>query len=319
MRASQCVLVNGPRRVSALAALDSRGRSIRPVLCWVATLLVAWLLVLSGVVRGDIIYVDSRRGDDQNDGQRADPEGASGPVRSLQRAIGLAQRGDEIQLANNGDPYYGGVTLFGERHSGWTHVPFVIAGNGAVLSGAKPVPAGAWQSTAEGYWRVTPWRKTWFQLVRRGEAVPEAECPRDAAALPEIPEGQWCAWRGAVYYRAPLGENPNQQDFALADDEVGLTLLDVHDVLIRELELRHFRLDGINAHDRCREVLLDRVTSRQNGRAGVAVAGTSRVLMLETQLQENRAHSLLLSELGSAELERCRLDQPPTTGSPPSN
>jgi hypothetical protein len=280
--------------------------------------LVAWLLVLSGVARGEAIYVDSRRGDDRYDGRRADPEGESGPVRSLQRAVSLARRGDEIRLANNGDPYYGGVTLFGHRHSGWAHVPFVISGNGAVLSGAKPLPDGAWHATREGYWRVTPWRKTYYQLIRDGKVVPEAECPLDAQSLPEIAEGHWCAWRGAVHYRAPLGENPNQQNFALADEEVGLTLLDVHDVVIRELELRHFRLDGINAHDRCRDVLLDRVTSRQNGRSGVVAAGTSSLLLLETRLEENRVHSLLLEELGAAELERCQLDRPPTAGAKPA-
>lgn len=317
MRTPEFPVVQGPRRTDAVVALAGRG-PILPVLCWGAAILIAWLLVLSGVARGEVIYVDSRRGDDGSDGRRADPEGESGPVRSLQRAVALAQRGDEIRLANNGDPYYGGVTLFGDRHSGWPHVPLVISGNGAVLSGAKPLPEGAWHATREGYWRVTPGRKTYYQLIRDGEAVPEAECPPQAPALPEIAEGHWCAWRGAVYYRAPLGESPNRQNFALADDEVGLTLLDVHDVVIRDLELRHFRLDGLNAHDRCRDVLLDRVTSRQNGRSGVTAAGTSRLLLLETRLEENRVHSLLLEELGAAELERCQLDRPPTAGAKPA-
>ena len=61
-------------------------------------------------------------------------------LQSLQRAIELAHQGDAIRLTNNGTPYYGGVTLFGERHSGRPDGPFTIIGNGAVLSGAKPVP-----------------------------------------------------------------------------------------------------------------------------------------------------------------------------------
>ncbi len=294
---------------------DDGRRLVRPVVCWFAALLLAWLLVLTGLARGETLFVDSRLGNDQNDGLTPSDEGSgNGPLRSLQRAIEMANQGDEIRLTNNGTPYYGGVTLFGERNSGRPEGPFVILGNGAVLSGAKPVPPQSWEPVRDTVWRLVPWRKAYYQLLLDGKTVPEAACPPDARTLPELPIGQWCAWRGAIYYRTDVGSDPNRFDFALADDEVGLTLLDVHDVIIRNVTLRHFRLDGINAHDRCRDVLLDRVISTENGRSGVAAAGTSRVYLLDSELTANRKHSLLISERGVADLEGCKLDQPPTTG-----
>lgn len=310
--------IHEPRHAVPTANV-SRRPLIRPILCWFVTLLLAWLLVLTGLARGATLYVDSRLGDDRNDGLTLSDEGSgNGPLQTLQRAIALAHQGDEIRLVNNGTPYYGGVTLFGDRHSGRPEGPFMIVGNGAVLSGAKPVPEQSWELVRDTIWRLVPWRKAYYQLLLEGKTVPEAVCPPDAKTLPELPVGQWCAWRGAIYYRTEVGGDPNRMPFALADDEVGLTLLDVHDVIIRDVTLRHFRLDGLNAHDRCRDILLDHVISTGNGRSGVTAAGTSQVYLLNSELTANRRHSLLISERGVADLEGCKLDQPPTTGTTPA-
>jgi hypothetical protein len=289
------------------------------VLVWFVALLLAWLLVLTGLARGDTLFVDSRLGDDHNDGlTESDAGGGNGPLRTLKRAIQIAKQGDEIRLANNGTPYYGGATLFGNRHSGLPGGPFTITGNGAVLSGAKPVPEQSWELVRDMIWRLVSARKAYYQLLLDGKTTPEAACPPDAKSLPELQAGQWCAWRGAIYFCTDVGGDPNRMNFALADDEVGLTLLDVHDVVIRDLTLRHFRLDGVNAHDRCRDVLLDHVISTENGRSGVTAAGTSKVYLLDSELTANRVHSLLITELGEADLEGCKLDQPPTAAVPPA-
>ena len=224
----------------------------------------------------------------------------------------LASAGDTIELANGGATYFGSVTLWGARHSGSGRTPFRINGNGAILSGARPVPEGTWRHTGGGVWRITPIRKAYYQLVLDGQAVPETPCDRSATELPAIPVGQWCAWRGAVYYQAERGGDPNLLDFWLADEEAGITLLDVRNVVISGLTLRHFRLDGINAHDRSREIILEGVTSEENGRAGVTVAGSSQVVIVGGRLAGNRVHSLLITELGAAAVEQSDLDQPPT-------
>lgn len=287
-----------------------------PALIWWGALVIGWVLVMAGLARGETIYVDNRLGDDRYDGKSATPVSEyTGPVHSLRRAVQLARSGDTIELADGGATYYGSVTLWGEQHSGAAHGPFQIVGNGAVLSGAKPVPEGEWYHVGGDVWRITPIRKGWYQLVLDGQAVPETTCDRSAAERPAIPVGEWCVWRGAVYYQAERGVNPNTMDFALADEDVGITLLDVHDVAISGLTLRHFRLDGINAHDRCRDILLENVISEENGRAGVAVAGTSQVGIVAGTLRNNRRHSVLITELGAVAVEKSELDVDPTVDS----
>lgn len=300
-------------RAASSRSVSLPARAAGPSLLWPALVTLAWLLVMSGVVRGATIYVDNRLGEDRYDGRSEEPVSEfNGPVRSIERAIQLAAAGDTIQLADGGAIYYGSITLWGAEHSGNGRTPFRIIGNGAVLSGAKPVPQGEWRHLGGDVWRITPVRKAYYQLVLDGQAVPEQECDRSAKELPSIPVGHWCAWRGAVYYQAERAINPNLMNFSLADEEVGITLLDVRNVIISDLTLRHFRLDGINAHDRCDEIVLQNVVSEENGRAGVTVAGTSQVAIFGGGLRENRHHSLLISELGAAAVEGSEVDEPPT-------
>lgn len=297
-------------RTQAVSAPAQRSPAL---LLWTAILAAAWLLVVTGMVRGGTIYVDSRLGNDRYDGAHPKPTGfTSGPVRSLAAAMQRVDSGDTVELANNGTPYFGSVTLFGPRHSGTFSRSFEIRGNGAMLSGAKPIGLGCWRPAKDNLWRVTPFRKAHYQLVRSGAAVPEVACERSAKSLPMIPAEQWCAWRGAVYFRAPGGVDPDTMGLSLADAEVGITLIDVDNVVIRDLTLQHFRLDGVNAHDRSRGVELVNVTLQENGRAGLAVGGTSRVVVRDCKIQGNREASVLVTELGEAELAATETDAAPT-------
>jgi hypothetical protein len=276
------------------------------------------VLILANTVSATTIYVDSRLGSDASDGTAQDPiGGGSGPVRTMQRAVQLVRQGDTISIRNNGTPYYGSFSLVGDRYSGRPVHPFAIEGNGAVLSGAKPIDADLWRSAGTDLWRITPIRKGFYQLVLDGEALPEVTVPRTAGALPSLSPGEWCAWRGAIYLQVDVNQNLGDMDLALAGEEVGLTLLDVHDVVLRDVVLEHYRLDGINAHDRCRNVLLENVICRQNGRSGLTVTGTSQVAAFNCRLEQNRVHSLLIEEKGAAALEECQLDRDPTVGSMP--
>jgi hypothetical protein len=283
------------------------------MLLWTAMMTLVWLLVLSGAVRGGTIYVDSRLGNDAYDGRSPTAAGfTAGPVETLNAALQRVRSGDSIELVNNGTPYFGSGTLFGARHSGTYSRSFEIRGNGATLSGAKPIAAGCWRPANGNLWRVTPFRKAHYQLVLDGAAVTETACDRTSALPPEIPEDQWCVWRGAIYFHAPLGVDPDTMSLSLADEEVGLTLVDVDNVVIRDLTLQHFRLDGINAHDRCRNIELVNVTLNENGRAGLAVGGTSQVLVRDSRIERNRAASVIVTELGEARLQASQTDVPPT-------
>ncbi|MGE5191491.1 MAG: right-handed parallel beta-helix repeat-containing protein, partial [Deltaproteobacteria bacterium] len=153
-------------------------------------------------------------------------------------------------------------------------------------------------------WRFTPRRKAFYQLVSGDRALPEYVCPPRAASLPEIPAGHWCAWRGSIYYRTLPGRSQTQNDppLAFAAEEVGITLLDVEDAVIHNLELRHFRLDGVNAHDRCKRVILDSVRLIENGRAGLAVGGSSTVGIKDSTVEGNRLVSILNAEVAQTEV-----------------
>lgn len=270
------------------------------------------ILLFAPVAFGADYYVDNAIGDDLFDGsspQQVDDR--VGPVRTIGRALERVRPHDIVHVANHGVPYVESLGIVGPRFD-----RLVLEGNGAVISGAKVVPFEAWQRLGNGVWRFTPSRKAFYQLVDQDRALPEFPCPRDARKLPDLPEGHWCAWRGSIYYRVlsgPAGPNP-QSDVPLtfAAEEVGITLLDTEDVVIRNLELRHFRLDGVNAHDRCKTIILDHVRLIENGRAGLAVGGSSLVGIKNSELMGNRVTQVLNAEFAQTELLDCKLG--PATG-----
>jgi hypothetical protein len=247
------------------------------------------------------VYVDNLVGDDICLGTSAEPlDSRSGPVRTIRRGLELIMPGDTLHLANRGVPYFESLEIVGARFNGG----FTLEGNGAIVSGTKIVPFDAWQYMGNEVWRFTPRRKAFYQLVSGDRALPEFAPPSRAAALPEIPAGHWLAWRGAIYYRALPGKSQTKDDppLAFATEEMGITLLDVEGVVIHNLELRHFRLDGINAHDRCSHVILDSVRLIENGRAGLAVGGSSTVGIKDSTIQGNRLASILNAEVAQTEV-----------------
>lgn len=256
-------------------------------------------------------YVDNRIGDDLYDGSSPlQVDDRSGPVRTIGRALEFVRPRDIVHVANHGTPYVESLAIVGRRFQG-----FILEGNGAVVSGAKVVPFDAWQMLKNGVWRFTPRRKAFYQLIYQGHALPEVACPRDARQPPELPEGHWGAWHGSIYYRVlsgPAAPNPqSDQPLEFAAEEVGITLFDVEDVIIRNLEFRHFRLDGVNAHDRCRNVVLDHVRLIENGRAGLAVGGSSLVGIKDSEILGNRVTQVLNAEVAQTEILDCKLGPAP--------
>lgn len=247
-------------------------------------------------------YVDNQLGDDLFSGRAPRPvDLRSGPLATIRAALKQAHGGDTIHLINTGEPYFESIEIAGPRF----HAAGVtIEGNGAVLSGVYPIPHNAWFPLGNGLWKVIPRRKAHYQLVLVDKAVTESSSQPGPGELPVIPAGNWCAWQGAIYYHArpEPGQAPDQLLLGLAAKEVGLTLHDVNEVTIRNLTVRHFRLDGVSAHDRARGVVLDNVQLVENGRSGLAVAGTSQVEVRGGELRGNRAAEVWSSELGATRL-----------------
>lgn len=263
----------------------------------------------------EVYYVNNRTGHDRNDGIVDKPlTVVSGPVRSVSRALELADFGDTIVIANTGKPYYDNLTFQGEKNSGAPERPFRMIGNGATLTGAMVVPPSAWKEAARDVWQVVPFRKGHFQLIRDGQALPEVR-PAAGEAWPTLPElqvDQWCVWHGSIYYRCEPLVEPSALNMAIARRTCGITVFSAHDIVISDLTIQHFRLDGVNLHDLASHVELERLTLRENGRAGLAIGGSSTAQISASSVERNRDHSVLIQEAAAIALEDCIVDAAPT-------
>ena len=280
-------------------------------------LLVLGWAAISGAAAGQVsaatLYVDNTQGSDAFDGHSAKASSnETGPTLTIRRALELAQPGDTVVIANTGTPYYEGVSLVGRRHSGVLGRPFTIVGNGAVIDGSSPVHPKAWRPVGADLWRFTPWRKGYFQLILDGKPIAEHTPKAAGDTRPPIPAGKWMVWKGSIYYQGEKDENPAKNAFRYAARSVGITIYEANDVQISNLNVRFFRLDGINAHDRSLRVAVENVTAFGNGRSGIAINGTSAVVVRSCVVAGNRKHSVLLTELGAAKVEDSKLSQPPT-------
>lgn len=257
----------------------------------VALLVVA--LGASGTPAGaGEIYVNNVLGNDRSEGQRPEP-GNLGPVRTIRHALRLAQPGDRIILANTGQPYRESISLVGSRYSGLGGRPFVLDGNGAVLDGSAPVPPEAWRHYSKDVFCFQP-PGTAFQQLLLG-ALPALRVPAGdrSPEPPALRPLEWCLYRGNIFFAVQPGKLPDQYPLAYAHHPVGITLFHVDQLVIQDLIVQHFQLDGINAFNSARRVSLVRVTARGNGRAGVAIGGASLAAVDHCLLGNNGQAQLL--------------------------
>ncbi len=281
----------------------------------ILTALVLALFAAPCSLFAENIFVNNVTGSDRNDGTASELVGTlAGPVKTISRALRLATPSDVIVLANSGTPYFDEVTIDGRRLSGTETRPFRIVGNGAVLSGAMAVPSDAWEEVGQDLWRITPFRKGHYQLVRNGAAVSERRqtAGEDWSELPPLDENQWCVWNRAIYLHSEHNVDPGEQNFGIARGQCGITLHAVRHVEISDLTIQHYRLDGINVHDRANDITLSNVTLIENGRAGLTVAGRSTIRVTRAETRANREHSMLIQEAAAVDVQETTFDIEPT-------
>jgi len=243
----------------------------------VGSLGLAWLVLIAPAAGRDI-YVSNTAGDDSFTGRQSkNVADRSGPVRTIGRALQLAQSGDRIVLMKTPEPYRESVSLVGSRHSGYPHQAFVIDGSDAILDGSAPVPPEAWEHYRGGVFRFRPPRMGPQQLFIDDYPVERAAVDPSSGTLPELQPRQWCFHAGYIYFCVEPNKLPEDYDFTYAKLPTGITLFHVRRVGIVNLTVQGFQIDGINAHNSARKVYLGRVTARGNGRSGVAVGGASQV------------------------------------------
>ena len=106
------------------------------------------------------------------------------------------------------------------------------------------------------------------------------------AMLPELTPLQWCLFEGKIIFRTEKGRLPTAYNPSCCGHPVAITLYDVHDVVIRDLAIRGYQLDGVNAHDTATRIDLVKIDSSLNGRSGFSIGGASRVRLDGTGLED---------------------------------
>lgn len=268
------------------------------------------LALWASAAAGRNVFVDNLRGNDRSMGVVAGLEAAgvgNGPVRTLGRALRLAQPGDRIVLAATDRPYRESVTLSGARHSGDQRTPFTIAGNGAVLDGSAPVPTNAWEPYRGNVFRFRPERLAHQQLFLDGRPAPRVASAGPATEVPRLSPGEWCLHGSHIYFAVARAKLPSDYPLSYAKETVGISLVHVRHVAIADLTVQGFQLDGINAANDARRVTLLGVTCRGNGRAGVAVGGACQVNLEQCVLGDNAVAQLLTLPWSETHVTRSEL------------
>jgi hypothetical protein len=272
-------------------------RTLRWLLC------TSWLL--PAISWAGTIHVNNITGDDRASGSSPDLRSlVDGPVATIGRALELADGGDEIVIANTGEPYHESVILDRPKLSGQERYPFLIEGQGAQLRGARPLDSDVWRRVGEGVYRYQPYRKGHYQLVVNGSPAREVRVDRGSGKIPPLAPLEWCAVGGYVYFRVEPGRYIDQYAIEGPWFDIGLGIHNLSNVTVRNLNVELFRLDGIHVSGNSRNIRIENIRSTGSGRAGLVVAGTSDVHAAGLDLSGNRISEQLL-------LQRARLQGMP--------
>jgi hypothetical protein len=260
----------------------------------------------SGLQARDV-FVNNQTGDDRRDGSSATViDGAGGPCRSIRRALQMADNGDRVVLAGTDEPYRESLTLQAGRHSGVESRPFEIVGNGAVLDGTHAVPKGVWRHAGDDVYRFRPSRMAYHNLFLAGKPVARRRVKR-GDLLPKLEPLEWCLFDRHVYFRPEVGRVPHQYELTHTTLPVGITLYETRHIVISDLVVQGFQLDGINAHDSVFHATLVGLTCRGNGRSGIAVNGASRVKIIACLVGDNGTAQVHADGYSHTEIINCDL------------
>jgi hypothetical protein len=265
-----------------------------------------WWLASAAAARD--IYVSNLAGDDRRDGHYPDVRVVGGgPVRTISKALRLAEAGDRIVVAKSDEPYRETLSISGTRHGGNLVRPLVIEGGGATLDGTAAIPPDEWQHVAGNVFAYQPARLGHQQLFAGGRATRKHPSRFTDPAPPRLAALEWCFWRGRIYFCTEPRKMPVDYELSCCDLQTGITLYYVRDVLIRDLVVRGFQLDGVAVHDVVRACRLENVTAVDNGMSGVSARGASLVELDGCTLSGNGASQLRVEDFARVWLYDCRL------------
>jgi hypothetical protein len=248
-----------------------------------ARFLATWFLAVFaalGAAAGDDWYVDNISGSDRNAGNEAER-----PLQTIQAALLRTRPGDRVILKKSDLPYREQISIMGANNSGFNGRPLEIVGNGAVLDGTEEIPGTAWEQIGADLFQFRPRRLSHQLLYLDGRPLEKFPSSRDHST--ELKPLQWTQRDGWIVVRTEPGKAPYQYKFACCDRTVGITLYEAHDVLITDLTIQGFQLDGVNAHDRVHQAQIAGCVLRGNGRSGVSIGGAAQVALSSNLIGDN--------------------------------
>lgn len=273
----------------------------------ITLLMLSVVLWLTRTAAAATVYVNNVLGDDLNDGTQPESHGAGGPVRSLRKALYICRPGDRILLAPTGEPYRESIGLSAAKHCGTFISPFTIDGQGAVLEGAEPIPYTAWEIVGGAVFRFRPAWATYQRLFLDGKPAVERKIATGETRLPVLQPREWYRRGAYIYFCVDHDKLPRDYNLACSARQTGITLYHVHDVIVMNLVVQGFRLDGVNVNDGVLDSGVLDITSRGNGRSGITVAGSSKVRIEGCLVGDNGEQQLLVEGTSATLVEHSAL------------
>ena len=128
-----------------------------------------------------------------------------------------------------------------------------------------------------------------------------------AGGPPQLQPRQWCLLDGQIYFCVDASKLPGDYHLRYAREQTGITLYHAEHVLITDLVVQAFQIDGINLHNSARDVSLVGLTCRGNGRSGVTVGGASLADIDHSLLSDNGQAQLLTLPYSETHVRDSRL------------
>lgn len=237
----------------------------------------AGLLLLATTALAETWFVSNDAGSDTNNGTSARTAFAT-----IAKATASAKTSDTIVLANTGVPYREAITLRGL--GGTARKPFVIEGNGAVITGLKPIAANAWKPAPKGLFLYPVAKKPYgFPfLVHRGKRLPPAK------NLDAVRPGEFFWNDKGVHFRPEAGKSIADYRLEATLIVSGLQVSGASYILCRNLVSEYHSNDGFNFHGNCRGIVCENIVGRHNGDDGFSIHEAIGAVVRNAHFHHNR-------------------------------
>lgn len=234
-----------------------------------ALLILAFILCVTAVARD--LHVDPAHGDDTHDA-------VAQPVKTIARAIRLAQPGDTVHLVPG--KYFESADLTNKH--GEPGRPITLDGHGAVLDGSEPVRASDWEALGNGLFRkvkllprmdaaiIGRWFFLWNgKMNHMGRTSKGKSAPLKKPA--ELQPGEWTYEKDSDSFYLRLAPDQNLDEanirYPLRSSAVIESGKGAH-LVVRNITGTHVYNDGYNIHGSQRTCVFENISAIECGDDG---------------------------------------------------